>query len=495
LSDFIKRTSKLKSNYYILSTISLYFLSGLTIAFLSALLIYFKQKEVFHHATILFSVFAIYSLRYPFRKWMLDMPKFFVTVSLILITLICLIGPQFIYQVRPHTFYITGFTFGGILIVATAGTILSPSISIKKPWNYFPFLVGYTVGHLLPPAILQYLIFGLSFIVTVYVLISIELKPILKASISIAIILSFLVFWRISIPIKYYEGQSGFEDKVLFTAETQYHKLVITQWHEDFWFFMDKLKNISSIDEYLYYEPMTHSVFRVANRIEKVLVIGGENGCLIREALKNEDIQRIDVISYDTLLQKLGMENQYYISMNQHAYEHEKVHIIHEDLLRYISKTNERYDAIFIDLPDPRSIETNRYYTIEFYNIILTILNEEGVMITQAGSPYYATQAFYTIGRTIQEAGFNVLPIHNQILTLGEWGWFICSTALDSEVLRKRLVEQKELTFETKWFNREAANLISSFGKTYDDTLNVQINSLDNPLVYKYYLKGNWNLR
>ena len=61
-------------------------------------------------------------------------------------------------------------------------------------------------------------------------------------------------------------------------------------------------------------------------------------------------------------------------------------------------------------------------------------------------------------------------------------------------MLKKRLRERKKPVFETKWFNDEAAVLISSFGKISDDTLNVQINTIENPSVYPYYLKGNRDL-
>lgn len=489
----MKLTPKLKRNH-LLSIISLNFLSGLIIALLSTLLVYFKQKETFHHTIILFTVFGIYLSSNSLQKWLKAIPKFFKAGGLILILLVCWLGPQLLYQIRPYTFYISGIALGSMLIVGFSTTLLSSIQSTKYQWNFILFLFGYIIGYFISPDMLQYIIFGLSIIVAVYFSIILHLNPIHKAFVYGSFISSVILFWWFSTPIIYFEEQSKYEDKVLFTAETQYHKLVITQWHQDHWFFIDQLKNIGSIDEYLYYEPMAHSVFKLADGLEEVLVIGGENGCLIREVLKHNQIKNIDVISYDTLLRNLGIENRYFVTMNKTAFSDEKVQIIHEDILQYISNETKKYDAIFIDLPDPRSIETNQYYTIEFYNIIRKMLADDGIMITQAGSPYYATQAFYAIGRTIEEAGLNVLPIHNQILTLGEWGWYICSKNLKSEELKLRLIDKKELSIETNWFNREAANLISSFGKTYSDTLHVPINSLDNPIVYRYYLKGNWNL-
>ncbi len=401
-------------------------------------------------------------------------------------------GPQAIYQIRPYTFYISGIVVGMILVISSSVVLLNSSRILL---NYTLFLSGYFLGSFLGPLQMQYIIMGLLLIFIINYILSDQLGNIYKFLVSAIFAFSFSIYWYLSIPILQFNEQFDYEDKVILASETQHHKLVVTQWQDDNWFFIDKLKNVSSIDEYLYYEPMTHAVFKIAKNIKNILVIGGENGCLIREALKYEDVKRIEVVSYDTILLSLGMANQYYIEMNKKAFASKKVKIIQEDLLRFIADTNKKYDAIFVDLPDPRSIETNQYYTIEFYELIKNLLVEEGVMITQAGSPYFATEAFFTIGATIQEAGFNVLPIHNQILTLGEWGWYICSIDQQSSHMKDRLLVSKKLDIETRWFNHEAAVLISSFGKTNTDTLQTQVNSLDNPVVYQYYLKGTWDMR
>jgi spermidine synthase len=240
--------------------------------------------------------------------------------------------------------------------------------------------------------------------------------------------------------------------------------------------------------------PWCMGVFSVSENINKVLVIGGENGCMLREILKYEEVSSISAVSYDTLLRNLGMENQYFTSMNDHAYDHPKVKIIDAYLLDFVSNSMEQYDAIFIDLPDPRSIESNQYYTIEFYAFLKKLLNEDGVLVTQAGSPYFATQAFFTIGHTLEKSGFHTLPIHNQILTLGEWGWHICSLKKDEETMKNQIIDFNKTMVDTKWWNQEAAKLVTAFGKTYSDTLRLRINTLDNPLVYQYYLKGNWDM-
>ncbi len=484
----------MKNKNHIFFTLFINFLGGLAVALMSALLIYFKQKAILHHVIVLLTVISLYSVGYFMSKWIKNISDILKILSLLSIILLCWLGPQFIYQFRPYTFYFSGFAILCILILIISTLLLSTKQSIQKPWILSAFLIGYGIGYLLSANVVYYLIIGLSVICIGYYLFANQLNLIYKSTVLTTVILSVVVFWSFSTPMLFFDDQPTYEDKVVFNAKTQYHDLVITQWHHDYWYFIDQLKNLSSIDEYLYYEPMVHSVFEIPSKSGDVLVLGGENGCLIREVLKYDHINRVDVISYDTLLRNLGMENPYFTQINLNAFKNEKVHIIHEDLLQFISAKEQKYDLIFIDLPDPRSLESNQYYTREFYQLINKHLNDQGVMITQAGSPYFATEAFFVIGNTIQSVGFNTLAIHNQILTLGEWGWYICSKELSEEKLKERLQSPNAISVQTRWYNQDAARLISSFGKSTEPAQEFSINTLENPLVYKYYLKGNWDL-
>jgi spermidine synthase len=118
------------------------------------------------------------------------------------------------------------------------------------------------------------------------------------------------------------------------------------------------------------------------------------------------------------------------------------------------------------------------------------------LVITQAGSPYYAAKAFNCIDKTMREAGFATVPLHNQVITLGEWGWIFGAKDGNSEKLTRAL---KSLDFEnpkieTRWINHDAMTLVTSFGKTLfeDDTIGIEINKIHNPVLYKYYLDGKW---
>jgi len=180
---------------------------------------------------------------------------------------------------------------------------------------------------------------------------------------------------------------------------------------------------------------------------------------------------------------------------NNDSMHSDKLEIINMDGFNYLEDINKFFDVIIVDLPDPKSVELNKLYTKEFYQLALFKLRPNGMIITQAGSPYYATKAFKCIDKTMLAAGFNTLKLHNQVLTLGEWGWILGSKTQEEKLLKKRLQSIKYDHVKTRWINNEAMYLISSFGKEfYKKDGKIDINTINNPVLYQYYISGNWDL-
>jgi spermidine synthase len=147
-------------------------------------------------------------------------------------------------------------------------------------------------------------------------------------------------------------------------------------------------------------------------------------------------------------------------------------------------------------LPDPKSIELGRLYSYEFYKLCYRSLRPNGLMITQAGSPYFAARAFKCIESTMSEAGFATVPLHNQVITLGEWGWIAGAKSLTNDQFTRAL---RVLDFEgipTRWINHDAMTLLTSFGKDFSKEAgdSISINTIHNPVLFKYYMNGDWDL-
>lgn len=297
-------------------------------------------------------------------------------------------------------------------------------------------------------------------------------------------------------PIILFGEQRKYKDKIVFEEQSKYQKLVVTQWKDHYWLYINGNQQLSTLDEEKYHEVLVHPIMKLSKTPENILVLGGGDGCAVRELLKYSSVKTITLVDLDPAMTKLGKEHPIFKALNNEALSSDKVKIHNMDGYRFMEETLEFYDAIIIDLPDPKTVELGRLYSYEFYKLCHKQLRPNGFIISQAGSPYYATQAFLCINNTLSAAGFATAKLHNQILTLGQWGWIIGSKQIPQDKLKDSL---QNLTFEdvgTKWLNQEAMLHITSFGKDiyFDQKDSVQINKIHEPVLYHYYLNGNWDL-
>ncbi len=297
-------------------------------------------------------------------------------------------------------------------------------------------------------------------------------------------------------PMIRYGEQIKYKDKVVYAEQTRYQRIVITQWEENYWLYLNGNQQLCSMDEFMYHEPLVHPALTLHPNPRSVLVLGGGDGCAVREILKYPQVQNILLIDLDPAMTRLGREHPVLTTMNQGSLNHSGVEIINADAYHYLNNHTDFYDVIIIDLPDPRTIEMGRLYSLEFYKRCYKQLRPEGILITQAGSPYFATKAFNCIVKTMNAANFQTVPLHNQVVTLGEWGWSL-GVKTEREIdLKKKLRQLNFNHLETRWINNEAMQLITSFGKDVfpgqEDS--VKVNQIHDPVLYKYYLNGNWDL-
>ena len=258
--------------------------------------------------------------------------------------------------------------------------------------------------------------------------------------------------------------------------------------------FLNGHQQLSTVDEPLYHEPLVHPVMLLHQDPRKILVLGGGDGAAVRELLKYDSADEIVLVDLDVSVTDLAKSHPVLLNINQGSLLKENVTVINEDGFTYLEKLQDYFDVIIADFPDPRTVDLGRLYSREFYWLCHQALKADGFMVTQAGSPYYAEKAYKCIQATMEAAGFTTLPLHNQVLTLGEWGWIIGSK--QSRNYLKGELQQKEIQVPTAWLNKDALTLITSFGKAvFNNTIDeIKVNRLHDPVLYRNYNKGKWDL-
>lgn len=297
--------------------------------------------------------------------------------------------------------------------------------------------------------------------------------------------------------IIFFGEQNKYKDKIIFSEQSRYQKIVITEWRGDYWLYLNSNLQMSTYDEALYHEVLIHPAMALSKTPYNVLILGGGDGCAAREVLKHPDVQHITLVDLDPAMTHLAMTHPVLLQTNDSSLFNPKVEVLNNDGYKFLEDTKDFYDLIIIDLPDPRNIELSRLYSLEFYTLCRRHLRPHGVLVTQAGSPYYAAESFECILKTMEAAGFSAIPLHNQVLTMGEWGWVLgVNDQVSDEQMITRLKSADYSKIKTRWLNNEAIDLITSFGKNYflDSYDSIKVNKVHDPVLYRYYLKGSWDL-
>ena len=180
-------------------------------------------------------------------------------------------------------------------------------------------------------------------------------------------------------------------ERQLFSAESEFQRIDVLESTEfGKVLVVDGDLMLTEKDEFIYHEMITHVPMAVHPDVKKELVIGGGDGGVVRELIKYETIETIDVVEIDPLLVEVCRK---YIPEIACSLTDPRVAIYHEDGLRFIRSRTDEYDLIIIDSPNPFG-PGEGLFTKEFYGNCYNALHEDGIMINQNESPFYAEEAY-----------------------------------------------------------------------------------------------------
>ncbi|MEM8528062.1 MAG: polyamine aminopropyltransferase, partial [Bacteroidota bacterium] len=296
-------------------------------------------------------------------------------------------------------------------------------------------------------------------------------------------ILAFLGLIVFTKPLLARWNDDAFTHKIIFSKQTPYQHLAVTQNKEDIRLYINRIIQFSSLDEYRYHESLALVPLNVAPRPKQVLVLGGGEGLLVRELLKHPDIEQITIVDLDEAVFELGKEHHAIAALNEGALTHPKVKLVAEDAFNFLDESNKLYDLIIADLPDPSNEAVARLYSTYFFRLAKSRLSEYGIFATQASGAFHTNDAFWCIINTLKASDFEyVYPYHAYVPSFGDWGFAIAAN-------RPLEVEKFTLNVPTRFVNAENVPRMFYFEKDLIATQDFEPNELDRPTLLEYYLK------
>jgi spermidine synthase len=246
-----------------------------------------------------------------------------------------------------------------------------------------------------------------------------------------------------------------YQDPVVFTATSPYQRIVVTHGRAGHRLFLNGNLQFAERDEYRYHEALVHPAMAAHGAPRKVAILGGGDGMAAREVLRYAAVESITLVELDANMTRLFASHEALVRLNGGSLASPRLKVVNADAFRWLQETNETFDVIIVDFPDPTNFSLGKLYTTSFYALMDKHLAASGYAVIQTTSPLVARESFWTVVTTLEAVGLATAPYHANVPSFGEWGFVIAS--------RRPYRLPERLPADLRFLSREGLPLLFDF--------------------------------
>ncbi|MCP4197373.1 MAG: hypothetical protein GY762_09495 [Proteobacteria bacterium] len=175
------------------------------------------------------------------------------------------------------------------------------------------------------------------------------------------------------------------------SVDTAYSHLTLSRHEDQFQLFRDNRYETAFPDPWERPVPIHLALAQHPNP-KRVLIVGGGPSDRLNAALSH-GVERVTLTYLDEQVHSLC--HGYWPASTTLALKDPRVNVVLDDGRRYVSKTKEKFDVIFISSRPPLSAQACRYHTREFFVAVKNALEPSGsiTVFTQGGANLLAPEA------------------------------------------------------------------------------------------------------
>jgi spermidine synthase len=216
----------------------------------------------------------------------------------------------------------------------------------------------------------------------------------------------------------------------LYKGRTRYQEIELVETGEfGRVLLLDGITQVVEKNDWQYHEPMVHPALLSHPNPERVLVIGGGDGGVLREVLKYRTVKSVDFAELDE--EVVAFSRAYLPGLNGGAFEDPRVEFHFQDGRAFVEAHPATFDVVIMDMTDPFG-PSKLLYTREFYQAVKTSFrNEAGIFVMHSESPIARPVAFNCIRKTLSEVFHHVETLYTFIQMYGTlWSISLSSDSL-----------------------------------------------------------------
>ncbi|MET0284959.1 MAG: polyamine aminopropyltransferase, partial [Polyangiales bacterium] len=283
-----------------------------------------------------------------------------------------------------------------------------------------------------------------------------------------------------------YAEQSLFDGRVVYSEQTAYQRIAITQAGGGQQLYLNGNLQFNSVDEYRYHEALVHPAMFAAASRRSVLVLGGGDGLAVREILRHPEVEQVTLVELDPAMIRLARGSEPIRRLNDDALADPRVQVVNDDALVWLDRTRtQKFDVLIVDFPDPNNFSLGKLYSTWFYKLLREAMHDQSVVSVQSTSPLFARKSYWCVVETMRASGFATRPYHALVPSFGEWG-FVLAKLHD-------FAPPSRVTLPLRYLNDDSLRALFLFAPDLGP-LPVEPNRLNNQLLVQYYEQdwGRW---
>jgi spermidine synthase len=269
-----------------------------------------------------------------------------------------------------------------------------------------------------------------------------------------------------------YENQHIIHEK-----NSLYGHIVVTEAADQITVFENNIPFFSTQDVMAIEETIHYAMVQLEKEDIRVLLIGGGVSGTLKE-IRKYPVSVVDYVEIDPDIIAIGGR---YSDLGGAS-----IHTM--DGRQYVKTTSSVYDVVILDVPDPDSVQLNRFYTVEFFEEVKNILSDHGIFsLSVSSSPHYLGKPSRLLNSTLYKS----LKLHfSQVMLIpGTDTYFLASDAQLTQSISEKIEQKSIPTDFVQYYYLSGLLTEDRFNMIENSTSEeVNINADFHPQAYYYYL-------
>ncbi|KPQ28713.1 MAG: spermidine synthase [Marinobacter excellens HL-55] len=247
--------------------------------------------------------------------------------------------------------------------------------------------------------------------------------------------------FSLQVKAKLHEEQTPFQKLEIYQTETFGNLMVL-----------DGCVMLTTRDNFLYHEMMTHPALFTHKNPKKVVIVGGGDCGTLKEVLKHPDVEEAWQVEIDERVTR--MSEKYFPELCD-ANDDPRANFFFGDGIAWMREVEPgSVDLIIIDSTDPVG-PAEGLFALDFYRDAMAALREGGIIVQQSESPLLHTETIIkNIHSDMYKAGFGhvqTLPFPQPVYPTG---WWSCTMGSKHNPLKYfREDDANNRPFVTRYYN------------------------------------------